>query len=73
MQTEDGCGARGCVRSDVGWKLMHNGRTKNDSRQLSEVTDLVQLSGFLCSDIFDMPCGQCVLVSVCYAIAKESD
>ena len=52
MQTENGCGARGCGRSDVRWRRIHNGRTKNDSKQLSEVTDLVQLSGFLCSDIF---------------------
>jgi len=55
-QTENGCGARGCERSDVRRKLMHNGRTKNDSRQLSEVTDFVQLSDFLCGDIFDELC-----------------
>jgi len=35
---------------------MHNRRTKNDLRQLSEVTDLVQLSDFLCGDIFDELC-----------------
>jgi len=73
MQTKNGRGARGCVRGDAGWKLMHNGRTKNNATQLSEVTDLVQLSDFLCGYIFDMPCGQCVLVSGCYAIAKKSD
>jgi len=56
MQTKNERGARGCVRGDAGWKLMHNGRTKNNATQLSEVTDLVQLSDFLCSDIFDERC-----------------
>ena len=55
-----GASAKSDARSDVAAKFTDNVRTKSDSKQLSEVTDLVQLSDFLRS----YSCPRSVKVSV---------